>query len=50
MMAIDRYFSERNQHFRDCPMRAGDKIWGKEIVPALFTEANNCKDPRWSKG
>ena len=50
MTAIDRYFSERNQHFRDCPMRAGDKIWGKEIVPAFFTEANNCKDPRWSKG
>jgi len=50
MTAIDRHFSDRNQHFRDCPMRAGDKIWGKEVVPASFAEANNCKDPRWSNG
>ena len=45
--AIDRYFAERNQHFKDCPRRAGNKIWGKEIVPPSFAEANNCKDPRW---
>jgi len=47
MTAIDRYFLERNQHFKDCPKRAGNKLWGKEIVPPTFDEANNCKDPRW---
>ena len=47
MTAIDRYFFERNQHFKDCPKRAGNKLWGKEIVPPTFDEANNCKDPRW---
>ena len=25
--AIDRYFSERNAHFRDHPRRAGGKVW-----------------------
>lgn len=47
MTAIDRYFAERNQHFKNCPKRAGNKLWGKEIVPPSFDEANNCKDPRW---
>jgi len=47
MTAIDRYFAERNQHFKDCPKRAGNKLWGKEVVPPSFDEANNCKDPRW---
>ena len=50
MAAIDRHFSERNQHFKDHPMRAGDKIWGKEVVHASFAESNNCKDPRFSNG
>jgi hypothetical protein len=45
--AIDRYFDERNRHFLAHPRRAGNKIWGKERVPALFSEANNCKDPRY---
>jgi hypothetical protein len=45
--AIDRYFAERNEHFRQHPHRAGRKIWGKERVPAQFSEANNCKDPDW---
>ncbi len=45
--AIDRHFAERNQEFRDNPRRAGGKIWGKEIVAAKFSEANNCKDPRY---
>jgi transposase len=44
--AIDRYFNERNAHFRDHPKRAGGKIWGKESGPAEFSEFNNCKDPR----
>jgi hypothetical protein len=32
MAAIDRYFAERNEHFRQHPKRAGKKIWGKELV------------------
>lgn len=44
--AIDRYFQERNEHFRANPRRAGNKIWGKERVPAEFSQSNNCKDPR----
>jgi hypothetical protein len=47
MLAIDRYFDERNENFRARPKRAGKKIWGKEIVDPSFDEANNCKDPRW---
>jgi len=46
MLAIDRYFDERNENFRAHPKRAGNKIWGKEIVDPCFDEANNCKDPR----
>lgn len=45
--AIDRYFAERNQHFRANPRRAGNKIWGKERSPSAFDEANNCKNPRF---
>lgn len=45
--AIDRHFAERNQEFRDNPRRAGGKIWGKEIVAAKFSEANNCKDAHY---
>ncbi len=45
--AIDRYFSERNANFQKHPKRAGNKIWGKERVPATFKESNNCKDPMY---
>ena len=45
--AINRYFEARNAHFRQHPRRAGKKIWGKEREPAAFSEANNCKDPRY---
>jgi hypothetical protein len=45
--AIDRYFTDRNLHFQQHPRRAGNKIWGKEREPATFSEANNCKDPRY---
>lgn len=45
--AIDRYFADRNAHFKLHPKRAGRKIWGKERELALFSEANNCKDPRY---
>ena len=45
--AIDRYFAERNVQFRMHPKRAGNKIWGREREPPSFSEANNCKDPRY---
>jgi len=45
--AIDRYFAERNQFFRENPKRAGKKIWGKERVPVEFSESHNCKDPMY---
>lgn len=45
--AIDRYFEERNTSFREHPQRAGKKIWGKEREPAAFSDAGNCKDPRY---
>ncbi|MES2112406.1 MAG: IS630 family transposase [Bacteroidota bacterium] len=41
--AIDRHFGERNAYYRLHPMKAGKKIWGKEIVPPVFKETNNCK-------
>jgi transposase len=44
-VAINRYFEERNQHFKKNPKRAGKKIWGKEREKAVFSESNNCKDP-----
>jgi hypothetical protein len=45
--AIDRYFADRNERFRQHPRRAGKKIWGKEREPAVFSDAHNCKDPRY---
>lgn len=45
--AIDRHFDDRNGHFLANPRRAGNKIWGKERVPATFSPGNNCKDPRY---
>jgi len=45
--AIDRYFQERNKRFKNNPKRAGNKIWGKERVKSLFSECNNCKDPKY---
>lgn len=47
MEAIDRYFEERNEHFRHNPKPAGKKIWGKELVAPVFDETNNCKNPKW---
>lgn len=44
-VAIDRYFADRNSHFNSYPRRAGNKIWGKERVPPVFSESSNCKDP-----
>ena len=48
--AIDRHFKDRNTDFMAHPKRAGKKIWGKEIVPPVFSEGNNCKDPRYRGG
>jgi transposase len=45
--AIDRYFADRNSQFRENPRRAGRKIWGTELEPAVFSEGNNCKDPQY---
>lgn len=45
--AINSYFAERNQHFREHPKRAGKRIWGEERSEATFSDSNNCKDPRW---
>ena len=47
MMAIDQHLAERNQHFKENPKRAGNKIWGKERVKPEFSESNNCKDPSY---
>lgn len=45
--AIDRYFLERNQHFKENPKRAGNVIWGKERTNVVFSMSNNCKDPAY---
>jgi transposase len=45
--AIDRHFEDRNANFLQHPKRAGRKIWGNEREPAAFSDANNCKDPRY---
>ena len=45
--AIDQYFKERNQYFRDHPKRAGKKLWGEELVRTEFKEGQNCKYSRW---
>jgi hypothetical protein len=47
MQAIDRYFAERNQYFKENPKRAGNKIWGQERVVTAFSASNNCKDPAY---
>src|SRR3990170_1593364 len=46
-LAIDRYFEERNEYFKRNPKKAGKKIWKYELVNSIFSEAQNCKDPRW---
>lgn len=45
--AIDTYLAERNEEYRRNPRRAGNKIWGKELVLPSFKPSNNCKDPDW---
>jgi transposase len=45
--SIDRYFKERNEYFLKHPKRAGNKIWGQELVATAFKEGQNCKNPKW---
>lgn len=45
--AIDRYFKERNENYKKNPKKAGNKIWGKELVEPVFIESNNCKNSKW---
>jgi transposase len=45
--AIDRYFEDRNNQFQRNPKRAGQKIWGQERAPAVFSDASNCKSPQY---
>lgn len=45
--AIDLYFKRRNDFFLLHPKRAGNKIWGKELVVPIFKVDHNCKDPRY---
>ena len=45
--AIDRYFLDRNDYFKKNPKKAGNRIWGQELVACRFSESNNCKDPTW---
>jgi transposase len=45
--AIDRYFGDRNANFQQHPKKAGKKIWGSERELPTFSDANNCKDPRY---
>ncbi len=47
--AIELYFQDRNLYFMDNPKKAGKKIWGKEVVPPVFSITNNCKDPRYGR-
>jgi hypothetical protein len=45
--AIDGYFHQRNEQFRQKPRRAGRKIWGQERERSSFSDGNNCKDPQY---
>jgi transposase len=45
--AIDVHFRNRNEHFKHHHKRAGNIIWGKELVKSEFDEAHNCKDPKY---
>lgn len=46
---IDSYFEERNMYYTTNKKRAGDKIWGKELVEPIFSESNNCKEPKYNR-
>jgi len=48
-LAIDKYFAKRNLHFQRYPKRAGNKIWGDELVASKFSPSNNCEHPRFMR-
>jgi transposase len=48
--AIDLHFRERNQHFITNPKRAGNKIWGKEVVAPQFSDLNHCRNRNAMRG
>ena len=41
--AIDGHFAKRNAFFKENPKKAGNIIWGKEKVKAVFDKANLCR-------
>jgi hypothetical protein len=45
--ALNTYIAARNEFYKQNPKRAGNKIWGGEIVFPDFHPSNNCKDPSW---
>jgi len=45
--SIDWYFEERNKSFIENPKKAGKRIWGEELVKPIFSESNNCKNPKY---
>lgn len=45
--AITLYFQTRNNHFILNPQKAGNKVWGKELVVPTFKDSHNCKDPKY---
>jgi transposase-like protein len=45
--AIDKYYFDRNKFFKENPKRAGQKIWGEELVRSHFAESANFKDPKY---
>ena len=45
--AIDRYLRERNEYYQKYPKRAGNKIWGNELVVPVFKIGQNCKNHKW---
>ena len=45
--AVTQYFQTRNEHFIAHPHKAGNKIWGKELVEPAFKDTHNCKDPKY---
>jgi transposase len=47
--AVDRYYKERNEHFLANPKRAGNKIWGKEVIEAVFDDTKNAKSRKRTK-
>ena len=46
--AVARYLDDRNATYAANPRPAKpNRSWGKERVAPVFSESNNCKDPRW---